>query len=253
MDPTAKLLYYPTSETEADKEAFSQILKENYAYEQYWVKDDGCYTLQANTISQFPPLFATSVNCTQERKPLCGRPTSNPTTITTTTTTTTTTTAAPRQKSSTKRGKGRRRNRVNKGRKTLRWKQNKRKKANRAKRSALEEFRQFQNGCPVTDMCFFVPPVAFCVLFPNICFPTPNPPTPPPTLPPTPPPPTPGPPRIRPTAAPTPPPTPPPTDPNPIKTFDNFMQTFDKNYQTPEEEAIARRNFARNLQIVTVS
>ena len=57
MDPTAELMYNPDGRVppetlEVWKEGFSQFLEENYAYEQYWVKDyyEDCYTLQANTI-----------------------------------------------------------------------------------------------------------------------------------------------------------------------------------------------------------
>ena len=127
---------------------------------------------------------------------------------------------------------------MNKGRKTLRWKQNKRKKANRAKRAALEDTARFLNGCPVTEMCVpgVISTAAVCAFFPNICGLTQTP--------------------SNPTTTPpqesTPPPTPAPTDPNPIKSFGDFLEIFGKTYATPTLEALAQATFIVNLQIVEV-
>ena len=140
-----------------------------------------------------------------------------------------------------KRGKGRRRKNADKRRKTLRWKQNKRKKANRAKRSALGkttgEARQFGNlfnGCPITEMC--IPggavTLALCSLLPTLCLPTP--PSPPP------------------------PPPPPQAQPsfNPITSFagpGGFAEVFGKTYLTEASEATALGIFTENLRVVEVS
>ena len=124
------------------KEELIKVLDENLAYEQFWISEPDQLegfdsTLQVNTISVDPLLFKTPINSTLERKPLCYK------------------SAASRKKWKGRRRKNTtktksRKNRNKRG-KTLRWKQNKRKKANRAKRAALEEYRQFQNSCPITD------------------------------------------------------------------------------------------------------
>ena len=224
-----------------EEEDGRKVLDENLAYEQFWISEiserkqvEGFNsTLQVNTISRDPPLFKTPINSTLERKPLCYKSAS----------------AAPRKK-----WKGRRRmnntktksrKNTNKRGKTLRWRQNKRKKVNRAKRAALEEYRQLQNGCPVTEMCATVGPVVAGVLalFPNIfgLTQTPSNPTTTPLQASTPP-----------TTPARPAPTPAPTDPNPIKSFGDFIEIFGKTYATPALEALAQAIFIVNLQVVEV-
>ena len=99
-------------------------LEENLAYQQFWVDFNltvGCATWQLDTSSDTPNITQTGISCSEERSPLCLRPIDPASEITLEVS------SFPQRRKN--KGKGRRRNQVNKKRQSLRWKQRKNKKS----------------------------------------------------------------------------------------------------------------------------
>ena len=124
-------------------------LEENLAYQQFWVDFNltvGCATWQLDTSSDTPNITQTGISCSEERSPLCLRPIDPASEITLEVS------SFPQRRKN--KGKGRRRNQVNKKRQSLRWKQRKNKKAGKVGFTNGRQARQTGQGCDPIEVSF---------------------------------------------------------------------------------------------------
>ena len=198
------------------RQYIASVLEQNKAYEQFWVNSTSdCQTWQLDDSQSPSTMINSTISCLDERKPLCGR--SQP---------------APRKK-------GGRRKKANGKRKSLKWKQKKNKKSHRVGfvKREVGEPRQATGQCFPVEMCLLGGGAAAVACLFGGC--TPN--TPQNTRA-----------RPQPIPPPPPPPPPPPQNPNQIQTFDQFMEMFPKQYDSPAEQARRQDIFNQNLGRVNV-
>ena len=199
----------------------ASVLEPNKAYEQFWVNSTSdCQTWQLDDSQSPSTMIKSTISCLDERKPLCQR------------------LAAAEEAGGRKTGgrkTGGRRKKANGKRKSLKWKQKKNKKSHRVGfvKREVGEPRQANGQCFPVEMCVVGGGAAAVACLLGGC--TPN--TPQNTPQPTPPP---------------PPPPLPPQNQNQIRSFDQFMEMFPKQYDSPAEQARRQDIFNQNLGRVNV-
>ena len=222
MDEYGYLLDISFASISSNQQFFASVLEQNKAYEQFWVNSTSdCQTWQLDDSQSPSTMIQSTISCLDERKPLCWR-------------------LIERVRNAGGRKAGGRRKKANGKRKSLKWKQKKNKKSHRVGfvKREVGEPRQANGQCFPVEMCVVGGGAAAVACLLGGC--TPN--TPQNT-------------RARPQPIPNPPPPPPPPPPvlNPIQTFTDFVQQFNKVYRTAAEQAIREQNFNNNLRRVNVS
>ena len=109
----------------------------------------GCGTWQLDTTLTTPEFSLAEISCSEERSPLCIRPIDSAQPITTVFSNSSIINPIRKNK-----GKGRRRNQVNKKRQSLRWKQRKNKKAGKVGFTNRRQARQTGQGCDPIEVSF---------------------------------------------------------------------------------------------------